>query len=51
MQLLAPLRDGALVGEVAQHRLERGARGILQAEGAGDLAGADLAGALTDEGE
>ena len=51
MQLLAPLLDQALVGEVAQHALELGARGVLQAEGAGDLAGADLAGAVPDEGE
>src|SRR5262249_30358330 len=44
MQLLAAALDAAFVGELAQHALERGAVGVLQAEGAGDLAGADLAG-------
>ena len=43
--------DAAFVGELAQHALERGAVGVLQAEGAGDLARADLAGLLADEGE
>ena len=38
-------------GQFAQHVLERGTVGILGAEGAGDLAGADIAGALADEGE
>ena len=51
MQLLAPLLDRAFVGEVAQHALEFGAQRVLQAEGARDLAGADLAGVLADEGE
>ncbi len=45
------LLDMAFVGEVAQHLLERGAVGILEAEGAGDFAGADLAGFLADEGK
>src|SRR6516165_10671641 len=44
-------RDQALVGKLAQHALEDGAIGVLQAEGARDLAGADLAGLLADEGE
>ena len=51
VQLLAALLDAALVGELAQHALERGAVGVLEAEGARDLAGADLAGLLADEGE
>src|SRR5262249_15393757 len=51
MQLLAAALDAAFVGKLAQHALERGAVGVLQAEGAGDLAGADLAGLLPDEGE
>ena len=51
MQLLAAALDAAFVGELAQHALERGAVGILQAEGARDLAGADLAAVLADEGE
>ena len=50
MQLLAPVLDDAVVGELAQHALERGAVGVLQPEGARDLAGADLAGLLADEG-
>ena len=45
------LLDAAFVGEFAQHALERGAVGVLQAEGARDLAGADLAGLLADEGD
>jgi len=51
MQLLAAALDQALVGEFAQHALERGAIGVLEAERARDLAGADLAGLLADEGE
>src|SRR6516162_7330776 len=51
MQLLAAALDQALVGKLAQHALEDGAIGVLQAEGARDLAGADLAGLLADEGE
>jgi hypothetical protein len=51
MQLLAPALDQAGVGKLAQHALERGAVGVLQAEGTRDLAGADLTGCLADEGE
>ena len=51
MQLLAAALDAAFVGQFAQHALERGAVGVLQPEGAGDLARADLAGLLADEGE
>ena len=51
VQLLAALFDGALVGQFAQHALQVGAQVVLEVEGAGDLAGADLAGALADEGE
>jgi len=43
MQLLAFLLDGAFVGQFAQQPLEVGARRVLQAESAGDFAGADLA--------
>ena len=39
----AALGDGAVVGEFAQDALQLDAVGILQAELAGDLAGADLA--------
>ena len=51
VQLLAALLDRAFVGELAQQALELGAHGVLQAEGARDLAGADFAGVLADEGE
>ena len=51
VELLAVLLDVAFVGEVAQHLFEGGAVGILEAEGARDFAGADLAGFLADEGE
>ncbi len=51
MQLLAAFLDRAVVAEFAQHALEFGAHGVLQAEGAGDFAGADFAGLLADEGE
>jgi hypothetical protein len=51
MQLFAALLDRAVIGEFAQHGLELGAQGVFESEGASDLAGADLAGALTDEGE
>ena len=44
--LAAALGDRAFVGELAQHALERGAVGVLQAEGARDLALADFAGLL-----
>ena len=48
--LSSPL-DVTAFGQFAQHVLERGTVGILGAERAGDLAGADIAGALADEGE
>ena len=51
MQFLALALDCALVGQVAQHALELGAHGVLEAEGAGDFAGADFAGLFADEGE
>ena len=51
MQFLAALLDRALVAEFAQHALEFGAHGVLEAEGTGNLAGADFAGPLADEGE
>ncbi len=51
VQLLVPLFDGALVAEFAQQALELGAHGVLEAEGAGDFAGADFARPLADEGE
>jgi len=51
VQLLAPLLDRAFVGQVTQHALEFGAQRILETESAGDFAGADLAGPLSDEGE
>ena len=43
--------DAAFVGKLAQHALELDAAVVLQVEGARDLAGADLAGVLADEGE
>ena len=51
MQLLAAALDAALVGQLPQHALERGAVGVLQAEGARELARADLSGLLADEGD
>ena len=51
VQLLAALLDAALVREFAQHGLERGAVGVLQTEGARDLARADFSGLLADEGD
>ena len=51
VQLLAALLDRALIGEVAQHALQFGAIGILQTEGARDLARAGFAGMVLDEGE
>ena len=51
VQLFVPLLDDTVDGQVAQHALELGAHGVLEAEGAGDLAGADFAGPLADEGE
>ena len=46
VQLLAALLDAALVLKLAQHGLERGTVGVLHAEGARDLAGADFSGLL-----
>ena len=51
MQFLALALDRAFVGEVAQHALQLGAHLILEIEGAGDFAGADLARCAGDEGE
>jgi hypothetical protein len=50
MQALAAAVDLAGVGKFAQHAIERGAVGVLGAESARDLAGADLAATLADEG-
>ena len=50
VQLLVAALDNAGVGELAQHALEGGAVGVLEPEGARDLAGADFAGLLADEG-
>ena len=43
--------DAAFVGQFAQHALQLDAAVVLQIEGAGDLARADLAGLVADEGE
>jgi len=51
VQLLAPALDLALIGKPAEHALERGAIIVFQAEGARDLARADLPGLAADEGE
>ena len=51
MQPLPAAVDAAFVGELAQHAVERGAVGVLGAEGLGDLARRDLAAALADEGD
>ena len=51
VQLLAAFLDRAVVGQVAQHALEFGAHGVLEAEGAGDLAGAGFAFVSGNEGE
>ena len=51
MQPLAPPLDVAFVGKFAQHALERRPVGILGAECARDLARADFAGVLADEGK
>ena len=50
VQLLAAAFDAALVSQLAQHGLERGAVGVLHAEGAGDLARADFSRLPADEG-
>ena len=41
--------DVTAFGQIAEHALEFGAVGVLGAESAGDLARADIAGALADE--
>ena len=51
MQLLAAPVDMTAFGQIAQHALELGAIGILGAECARDLAGADIAGVLADESQ
>ncbi len=51
MQLLAPALDRAIVGEAAHHLAQRRAVGILQPEGARDLAHAGLAFVRADEGD
>lgn len=51
VQLLAPLFDGAFVGELAQQALEVGAERVFQPEGTCDFAGTDFAGLGADEGE
>jgi hypothetical protein len=48
-QPFAPPIDTAFIGQIPQHTLERGAIGILGAEGARNLPDADLAAAFTDE--
>src|ERR1700688_3097888 len=48
---LAALFDGAFVGELAQNSLQLGAVGVLQAELARDLAGADVPRMRADEGD
>ena len=51
MQFLAPAFQPAFVVEFAQHAFERGAVVVLEVEGAGDLARADLTRLLADEGD
>jgi hypothetical protein len=51
MQPFAPPIDAAFIGQIAKHALERGAVGVLSAEGAGDFTDADLTAALADEGD
>src|SRR3954452_15490538 len=43
--------DDTVVGELAQHALELGAIGVLQAELARDLAGPELSGICLDKGD
>ena len=54
IRIITPRRarpgEVAGVGKLAQHAVERGAVGILGAEGAGDLAGTDGAASFPDEG-
>ncbi len=51
LDLLAALGDRAFVGEFAQDAFQFGAVGVLQAEFARDLAGADFSGMRADEGD
>ena len=51
MQAFAAPVDAAVLGEFAQHAIERRAVGVLGAELARDLARGDLAAALADEGD
>jgi hypothetical protein len=51
MQPFAPPIDCPFIGQIAQHALERGAIGILGAEGARDFTDANLAAAFADEGD
>jgi len=51
MQLAASLFETTFIGQVAQQALERDTVGVFEVEGAGDLAGANLAGLLADESE
>ncbi len=51
VQFLAILFDRAIISKLAQHALEFGAHGVLEAESTGDFAGADFAGLLCDESE
>src|SRR5262245_28380242 len=51
VQFLAPSFGRSFVCEFAQQTLQIGAHCVLQAEGAGYLTGADLAGPVSDEGE
>ena len=51
MQLLAPALDLSRIRHIAEHVLEFGAVGILQAESARNLARADFARLFADEGE
>jgi hypothetical protein len=51
MELLAAALDPPFVRQFAQHVLERGAVGILEAEGTRDLAGADFSRLLADESD
>jgi len=51
VQLFTVGLDAAFVGQLTQHALQLDAAVVLQIEGAGDLARADLAGLLGDKGE
>src|SRR5271165_7575388 len=51
VELLAPALDLAVIGKLAEDSFERRAIIVLEAEGAGKLARADLARLPADEGE